>query len=34
VFGGLAILMVLVTLVDTFIRWVQRRVLVWKPIDL
>ncbi|HYW52922.1 MAG TPA: ABC transporter permease [Dongiaceae bacterium] len=34
VFGGLAILMVLVTLVDTFIRWVQRRVLVWKPADL
>ena len=34
VFGGLAILMVLVTFVDTFIRWVQRRVLVWKPVDL
>ncbi|GAC1659187.1 MAG: ABC transporter permease [Candidatus Elarobacter sp.] len=34
VFGGLAILMVLVTIVDTFIRWVQRRVLVWKPVDL
>ncbi len=34
VFGGLAILMVLVTIVDTFIRWIQRRVLVWKPIDI
>jgi NitT/TauT family transport system permease protein len=34
VFGGLAILMVLVTFVDTFIRWVQRRVLVWKPVEL
>lgn len=33
VFGGLAILMVVVTFVDTFIRWVQRRVLVWKPSD-
>jgi NitT/TauT family transport system permease protein len=33
VFGGLAILMVLVTFVDAFIRWVQRRVLAWKPAD-
>ncbi len=34
VFGGLAILMVLVTLIDTFIRWVQRRLIVWKPASL
>jgi sulfonate transport system permease protein len=34
VFGGLAILMVLVTLIDTFIRWVQRRLIVWKPAAL
>jgi NitT/TauT family transport system permease protein len=34
VFAGLAILMVLVTFVDTFIRWVQRRILVWKPADI
>jgi NitT/TauT family transport system permease protein len=33
VFGGLAILMVLVTLVDMFIRWVQRRLIVWKPTE-
>jgi NitT/TauT family transport system permease protein len=33
VFGGLAILMVLVTVVDTFIRFVQRRLIVWKPAD-
>lgn len=32
VFGGLAILMVLVTLIDTLIRWVQRRLIVWKPV--
>ncbi len=31
VFGGLAILMVLVTLIDTLIRWAQRRLIVWKP---
>jgi NitT/TauT family transport system permease protein len=30
VFAGLVILMVLVTLVDTFIRWVQRRLILWK----
>ncbi|HEY6236989.1 MAG TPA: ABC transporter permease [Candidatus Elarobacter sp.] len=34
VFAGLVILMVLVTLVDTFIRWVHRRIVVWKPADL
>ena len=34
VFAGLVILMVLVTLVDTFIRWVQRRLIVWKPAAL
>jgi NitT/TauT family transport system permease protein len=34
VFGGLAILMVLVTLIDTFIRWAQRRLIVWKPASL
>ena len=31
VFAGLAILMVLVLLVDAFIRWVQRKLIVWKP---
>ena len=34
VFAGLVILMVLVTLVDTFIRWVQRRLIVWKAAAL
>lgn len=34
VFAGLFVLMVLVTLVDTFIRWVQRRLIVWKPAAL
>ena len=34
VFAGLVILMVLVTLVDTFIRWVQRRLILWKPASL
>jgi NitT/TauT family transport system permease protein len=34
VFAGLVVLMVLVTLVDTFIRWVQRRLVVWKPASL
>jgi NitT/TauT family transport system permease protein len=31
VFAGLVILMVLVILVDTFIQWVQRKLVVWKP---
>jgi NitT/TauT family transport system permease protein len=31
VFAGLVILMVLVILVDTFIQWVQRQLIVWKP---
>ncbi|MBV9440928.1 MAG: ABC transporter permease [Candidatus Eremiobacteraeota bacterium] len=31
VFAGLVILMVLVTLVDLCIRWVQRRLILWKP---
>lgn len=34
VFAGLVVLMVLVTLVDGFIRWVQRRLIVWKPAAL
>jgi sulfonate transport system permease protein len=34
VFAGLVILMVLVVFVDTFIRWVQRRLIVWKPASL
>jgi NitT/TauT family transport system permease protein len=34
VFAGLVILMVLVVLVDTFIRWLQRRLIVWKPASL
>lgn len=34
VFAGLVILMVLVTLVDMLIRWVQRRLIVWKPAAL
>lgn len=34
VFAGLVVLMVLVTLVDTFIRWVQRRLILWKPASL
>ena len=34
VFAGLFVLMVLVTLVDAFIRWVQRRLIVWKPAAL
>jgi NitT/TauT family transport system permease protein len=34
VFAGLVVLMVLVTLVDTFIRWVQSRLIVWKPASL
>jgi NitT/TauT family transport system permease protein len=34
VFAGLVILMVLVTLVDTFIRWIHRRIVVWKPAEL
>ena len=34
VFAGLVVLMVLVTFVDTFIRWVQRRLIVWKPATL
>jgi sulfonate transport system permease protein len=31
VFAGLVILMVLVIFVDTFIQWVQRKLVVWKP---
>ena len=34
VFGGLAILMALVFVVDTFIRAIQRRLIVWKPTAL
>lgn len=34
VFAGLVVLMVLVTLIDSFIRWVQRRLIVWKPAAL
>jgi NitT/TauT family transport system permease protein len=34
VFAGLVILMVLVTFVDMFIRWVQRRLILWKPASL
>jgi NitT/TauT family transport system permease protein len=30
VFAGLAVLMVLVTFVDTFIVWIQRRLIRWK----
>jgi NitT/TauT family transport system permease protein len=34
VFAGLVILMVLVVFVDTFIQWVQRKLVVWKPASL
>jgi len=34
VFAGLFILMVLVFVVDLFIRWVQRKLIVWKPAAL
>jgi NitT/TauT family transport system permease protein len=34
VFAGLVILMVLVIFVDTFIQWVQRKLVVWKPASL
>ncbi|GAC1402725.1 MAG: ABC transporter permease [Candidatus Velthaea sp.] len=34
VFGGLAILMALVFVVDTIIRQIQRRLIVWKPTSL
>jgi NitT/TauT family transport system permease protein len=31
VFGGLFVLMVLVSLINLFLEWLQRRLLVWKP---
>jgi NitT/TauT family transport system permease protein len=34
VFAGLAVLMILVTAIDAFIRWIQRRLIVWKPAAL
>jgi NitT/TauT family transport system permease protein len=33
VFGGLFILMVLVFIINLFFQWLQRRLLVWKPVD-
>jgi NitT/TauT family transport system permease protein len=33
VFGGLFILMVLVFVINLFFQWLQRRLLVWKPVD-
>ncbi|MFN2461274.1 MAG: ABC transporter permease [Candidatus Velthaea sp.] len=34
VFGGLAILMCLVFVIDMAIRWIQRKLIVWKPAAL
>jgi NitT/TauT family transport system permease protein len=34
VFAGLTVLMILVTAIDAFIRWIQRRLIVWKPAAL